>query len=230
MYARRVYTAVMARSASSKTSPPSTPPNTRRARWGTITRETVIEAATKVVSAGGYQDLTIRGLAADLGVGPMSLYRHVEDKEDLLDQVVDRLLAKTWKPDIGRDDWRAWTIQAADRLRRYLVTQPAALHVYLRHPVITPAAIDRMNAMMDTLRQGMTDEDTARRAYAAIHTYTLGFAALEAGRTQPPTENDHIDHLARELATYTSPQHFTNGLHYLLDGIASSEQNPTGPI
>ena len=110
----------------------------------------------------------------------MSLYRHVSGKDDLFEAVVDRLLAATWEPTAPRDDWRAWITEAAERLRSLLISQPAALHVYLRHPVVSPTAVARMNAMMDVLRRGMRDEDAARRAYAAIHTYTLGFSALEA--------------------------------------------------
>jgi AcrR family transcriptional regulator len=82
----------------------------------------------------------------------MSLYRHIRDKDDLLDEVVDRLLTDLWRPATAEDDWRAWTIEAATRLRDFLVGQPAALHVYFAHPVVSPAAVDRMNAMMRRLR------------------------------------------------------------------------------
>lgn len=210
----------MARATASKTSPARQSSAGRRAPWGTISRETVIEAATKVVSAGGYEEMSIRSLAADLGVAPMTIYRHVDDKDDLLDEVVDRLLVKSWKPTVSRDDWRAWIMQAADKLRRFLVSQPAALHVYLRHPVVSPAAVTRMNAVMEVLREGLGDEDAARRAYAAVHTYTLGFAALEANRAGWRPDGDDVDDLAHELATYTSPQQFADGLGYILDGIA----------
>jgi AcrR family transcriptional regulator len=211
-----------------------------RAGWGTISREQIVEAALRAIRhGGGYEQLTIRGLAADLGVSPMSLYRHVRDKDDLLDEVVDRLLLRAWKPRCDQGDWRAWMVEAADKLRHFLVTQPAALHVYLRHPVISPAAVSRMEAMMGVLRHAVGDEQDARRAYAAIHTYTVGFAALEAsraggespvpdGRRGAPLASDtspgsaplpDAQHLAEQLATYTTPRQFTEGLHYLLDGI-----------
>ena len=78
--------------------------------------------------------MSIRSLAADLGVAPMSLYRHIRDKDDLLDEVVDRLLARVWRPAAAEDDWQVWVIEAAANLRHFLVTQPAALHVYLSIP------------------------------------------------------------------------------------------------
>jgi AcrR family transcriptional regulator len=53
--------------------------------------------------------MTIRSLAADLGISPMALYHHVRDKDDLLDEVVDRLLVRAWKPRVDPTDGRAWT-------------------------------------------------------------------------------------------------------------------------
>ena len=194
-------------------------PETGRTPWGSITRPQIIEAAMAVVKAGGYDRMTVRSLAGELGVAPMSLYRHVRDKDDLLDEVVDRLLASAWRPRCGRDDWRAWLAEAADRLRRLLVSQPAALHVYLRHPVVSPAAVARMEAMMAVLRQAGADEEAARRAYAAVHTYTVGFAALEASRASWAPPEAAAGSLAGELAAYTTPAQFAQGLRCLLDGI-----------
>jgi AcrR family transcriptional regulator len=190
-----------------------------RAAWGTITREAVIEAATRTVRAGGYEELTVRSLAAQLGVAPMSLYRHVRDKDDLLDEVVDRLLTRAWRPRAREDDWRAWITEAAQKLRHFLVSQPAALHVYLQHPVVSPAAIARMQAMMTVLREALGDEEAARHAYASIHTFTIGFAALEAARAGRSRRDGGTDELAHQLAAYTTPTQFAEGLGYLLAGI-----------
>jgi AcrR family transcriptional regulator len=195
-----------------------------RAPWGSISRDQVVTAATKIVKAGGYEAMTIRSLATDLGVAPMSLYRHVRDKDDILDEVVDRLLARVWRPAVSEHDWEEWVSEAADKLRRFLVAQPAALHVYLQHPVVSPAAISRMNAMMDVLRRALPDEDAARRAYAAIHTYTVGFAALESSRSGWVPTDDTPDGLAVELAAYTTPPQFADGLRSLIQGIQQRDR------
>jgi AcrR family transcriptional regulator len=136
-----------------------------RVPWGTINRKQIVDAAERVIRAGGYEQLTVRSLAAGLGVSPMALYHHVRDKDDLLDEVVDRLLARTWKPRLGAGDWRAWIVEAADRLRRLRIIQPAALHVYLTHPVTSPAALARMDSMMEVLGRALGDEKSAQRAY-----------------------------------------------------------------
>lgn len=191
-----------------------------RVPWGTISREDIVRAAMRIVTAGGYEEMSIRSLAASLGVAPMSLYRHIRDKDDLLDEVVDRLLAGIWRPAAGQDDWQGWITEAASRLRDFLVSQPAALHVYLRHPVVSPAAIDRMNAMMSVLRRTGIDEQTARSAYGTLHTYTVGFAALEAARAGWTPDAGDVGSLARQLAAYTTTGQFVEGLHYLLEGIS----------
>lgn len=120
-----------------------------------------------------------------------------------------------------------------------IVAQPAALHVYLAHPVTSPAALARMDSIMAVLRRTMGDDQSAQRAYAAIHTYTVGFAALEASRSdwRPPEASQPADtagsgprpdsetpvsqnpELVQRVAAYTTPDQFRQGLRYLLDGI-----------
>ncbi len=196
-----------------------------RAAWGSISREEIVAAAAGIIAAGGYEEMSIRGLAASLGVAPMSLYRHIRGKDDLLGEITDRLLAGVWRPAAAGDDWQAWITEAASRLRNFLVSQPAALHVYLRHPVVSPAAIDRMNAMMGVLRRAGLSEEEARSAYGALHTYTIGFAALDASRagSAPGIEDasgGDAGGLGRQLAAYTTTGQFIAGLHYLLQGIS----------
>lgn len=194
----------------------------RRAGWGTISREQVVAAAAQAVREGRSEQMTIRSLAAELGVAPMSLYHHVQDKDDLLDEVTDGLLSDVWKPHGSRGNWQKWTAEAADRLRLLLVSEPVALHVYLRHPVVSPAAIARMDAMLQVLRAAGYGEMEARRAYGAIHTYTIGFAAVEASRRQTARVSKNADEVAEELAKLTTPRQFKMGLGLLLEGIGST--------
>lgn len=63
--------------------------------------------------------------------------------------------------------------------------------------------------MLQVLSDGPGDERRASRAYAAIHTFTLGFAALEASRRSASVAKD--DPLTRELAEYASPAQFSRG-------------------
>lgn len=191
----------------------------RRAPWGSISRGQVIDAAIEALAHGPYEQMTIRSLASDLGVAPMSLYRHVRDKDDLLDEVVDRLLAGIWRPRAAKSDWRAYLSEAAERLRSFLVDQPAALYVFLRHPVISPAATERRETLMAALAFAGFSDDEAESAYAAVHTYTVGFAALEASRAAWVPNERVSGALAEKLANYTSAAQFSEGIGYLLDAI-----------
>lgn len=166
--------------------------------------------------------MTIRSLAAGLGVSPMALYRYIRGKDDLLGEVVDRLLAGSWRPALPPDGSRAWLTEAAVKFRHFLVSQPAALHVYLQHPVASPAALERMAAVIDVLHRAGLDDQAAGRAYGALHTYTIGFAALEASRSRAALGDDGAPGVSRRLAAYTGTDQFLAGLGYLLDGIGLS--------
>lgn len=190
-----------------------------RMPWGTLSRAQIVDAAVKIIERGDYENMTIRSLATELGASPMSLYRHVRDRDDLLDDVVDRLLAARWRPRAAESDWRKYVAEAAEKLRVLIVEQASALHVYLTHPVVSPAAVQRMDAMMRALRSAGLNERGARRAYGAVHTYTVGFAALEAGRAGWNPPGDDADDVPHYLARLTSRQQFNTGLQYLLDSI-----------
>lgn len=203
-------------------------PRVSRAPWGSISREEIIRAAVEIVRAGRYEDMSIRSLAAQLGVSPMALYRHIRDKDDLLDEVVDILLAEAWRPAADENDWQDWIIKAAVNLREFLVMQPAGLHVYLRHPVVSPTAIERMEAMMGVLRHAGLDEATARSAYGALHTYTIGFAALEASRSGWVPGTGDVSSRAEQLAAYTTAGQFLEGLRWLLAGVSGQIKDGPG--
>ncbi|WP_312877606.1 TetR family transcriptional regulator [Lentzea indica] len=102
---------------------------TAKASRTPLSRERVLAAAVALVDSDGIQSLTMRRLAADLGVEAMSLYYHLPAKEALLDGVVETVLAEidaatARLPTNGDDDWRA-------RIRRQFL---AARQVMLRHP------------------------------------------------------------------------------------------------
>lgn len=166
----------------------------------------------------GFERMTIRSLAADLDVAPMSLYRYIRDKDDLMDEVVEELLIQSQPLPATSGSWQARLTVAAEGMRRLLVEEPGALYVYLRHPVVTPTAIRRMEAMLKILRDAGFDTAASKTAYAAIQTYTIGFAALETSRAGwvPP---EGASRTASDLAAMTSPKQFASGLRYLLSGI-----------
>jgi AcrR family transcriptional regulator len=90
-------------------------------------------------------------LANDLGAAPVTLCRHVRSRDDLLDAVADELVARQWRPSLDKDDWRRWAMETAANFRDILVSHPAEMQVFLRHPVDSPAALDCLNEMLSCL-------------------------------------------------------------------------------
>jgi AcrR family transcriptional regulator len=195
------------------------PDRVGRTAWGSISRDQIVGTTVAMLRTRSFDQITIRALAHEMGVAPMSLYRHVRDKNDLLDEAVDRMLSRQWRPRSDRSDWKAWIGECADRLRRFLVEQPAALQVYLDHPVVARHAVARMQAMMEVLRTRLGSDDAAQRAYGAVQTYTIGFAALETSRAGWAPAEGEVDPIALRLAAYATPAQFSVGLRYLLTGI-----------
>jgi AcrR family transcriptional regulator len=193
-------------------------PPGQRAPRGTISRGQIVEVALRSLRTSGFEQMTIRSLAADLNVAPMSLYRYIRDKDDLMDEVVEELLIQSQPMPAASGTWQARLTVSAEGLRRLLVAEPGALYVYLRHPVISATAIRRMEMMLKILREAGYDAASSKTAYAAIQTYTVGFAALETSRAGwvPPQKTSRT---AKELVAMTSPKQFASGLGYLLAGI-----------
>ena len=70
-----------------------------------LSRERVLQGAVAVADAGGIAALTIRSLATELGVKPMSVYHHVANKDEILDGIVDLVFGEIELPAAG-GDWR----------------------------------------------------------------------------------------------------------------------------
>jgi AcrR family transcriptional regulator len=196
-----------------------------RAQWGSLSREQIVAAAIATIEMGHYESMTIRSLASELGVAPMTLYRHIRDRDDLLDEVANQLLEKSWRPTEVHETWQEWISEAAMRLRNLLVARPAVLHVYLSHPVATPAAVERMESMLKVLRAAGLDEHSAGALYATLHTYTIGFAALEASRSAWKSTNDTDNALLKQLSEFTTTNQFVAGLDLLLRGVDARTPN-----
>ncbi|ADB35588.1 transcriptional regulator, GntR family [Kribbella flavida DSM 17836] len=85
---------------------PKSPGRRRRTQQG-LTRTRVLRAAVAVADAEGLDAVSMRRLAVELDVGPMSLYRHVKGKDELLAQMADEVFGECELPDQGPAGWRA---------------------------------------------------------------------------------------------------------------------------
>jgi AcrR family transcriptional regulator len=192
----------------------------RRIEGPKLTRERIVDAAVHHAEAGTLVGLTIRDLARELDVSPMALYRHVRDKDDLLLAVTDVLLTAHPAADDG-SDWMGYLRSIAFSLRAILREQPALTALYGRVPVTTPAAVERLSGAVRVLcRSGFAEED-AVRAYASVHTYTVGFSLLEMGRSGAGVRAETSVAGAGTISAFVSDEQFQYGLRATLAGLRS---------
>jgi AcrR family transcriptional regulator len=100
-------TVVAARAGRARPAPGGSPARRPDASRRPLGRDRVVATAIAVADVEGLEAVSMRRLAAELGVGPMSLYRHVPTKDDLVEQMVDTAFGEVDLPDPGPAGWRA---------------------------------------------------------------------------------------------------------------------------
>lgn len=144
-----------------------------------LSRERVLRAAVAVADAGGLGSLTIRSLAAELGVKPMSVYYHVASKDEILDGIVDIVFSEIDLPTVG-GDWRTEVTRRAHSARAVLRRHSWALLLLESRTSPGPATLAHHDAVLGTLRAGGLSVEMTAHAYALLDAYVYGFALQEA--------------------------------------------------
>jgi AcrR family transcriptional regulator len=152
------------------------PPAGEEKRRRSLTREQVVAEALTVIGVDGVDALTMRALATRLGVVPAALYRHVRNKEQLHDLVLDGVLAEV---DCEIDHRPAWTERVKElayRLRTVLENHPGVAGLLKTRDPLGPHSLALAEAFLAALQgAGLPERETAL-AFCLIYDYTLGFA------------------------------------------------------
>ena len=210
-------------------------PTQDRAR---LTRERVLYGAVAVADAAGIAGLTIRSLAQELGVKPMSVYHHVANKEEILDGIVDIVFSEIELPSYD-GEWRAEMSKRAASARAVLRRHPWAITLLDSRTSPAAATLRHHDANIGVLRAAGFSVEMTAHAYALIDSYVYGFALQEAAL---PFERDTVAEVAEpmmelfttgeyphlvELTTefvlqpgYDFGNEFAFGLDLILDGLA----------
>jgi AcrR family transcriptional regulator len=210
-----------------------------RRRRGPLTRERVLHAALELADAGGFHSLSMRKVAAKLGVEAMSLYNHVANKEDIVDGLVDIVFGEIDVATPGSVDWRTAMRRRAISVREALNRHRWAVGLMEGRMNPGPANAHNHNAVMGCLREGGFAFREAVHAYSVMDAYIYGFALQEKGlpfdapeetaqvmrqqRENFPSmdEYPYLVETAMELekAGYDHEVEFLFGLDLILDGI-----------
>ena len=143
-----------------------------------LSRERVLAGAITVADTGGIGALTIRTLAQELGVKPMSVYHYVANKDEIIDGIVDLVYAEINLPVPG-GDWRTEMRRRANSARRVLASHPWATPLLQSRLHPGPATLRHHNAFIATLRAAGFSVELTAHAFALTDSYVFGFALSE---------------------------------------------------
>jgi TetR/AcrR family tetracycline transcriptional repressor len=214
-----------------------------------LSRERIIEAAIDLVDRHGLSVFTMRSLGDELGVEPMSVYRYVNGREDLLEGIVDHVVSQLHlrvDDDPQRqhaDGWQAYLHWLAHGVRALARKHPNVFPLiatghpatpWLRPPLRSLRVVE--DFLTTLISRGFSDEG-AVLAYRAFSSFLLGHLLLEvstvvaqASPAEGPPDNGDVDRLlggglahVRRLAAVLSEDHataeFERALEDLLDRL-----------
>jgi AcrR family transcriptional regulator len=199
----------------------------------TLTRERIIEAGLRVMDAEGVDAVSMRRVAREVGVEAMSLYNHVRDKEDLLDGMVETIMASMPEPDEPIDgDGFTYGRQLAMSWRAMLKSHPGAIQLLAERkaPIATLEALRPADRALGALmRAGLSPED-AVQAFHTMGGYIFGYVMMETGQLfgdepghdVPPDAAELLPNLAVAapfLHDCDFDAQFTFGLDLMLEGL-----------
>jgi len=224
------------------------PPIDDHDRRPRLTRERVVAEALTVIANDGVQALTMRSLAARLGVVPGAVYHHVRNKQQLQDLVLDNVLAEV---DVHLDPALGWTEQLkvlAHRLRRVLEAHPGVAGILKTRDPLGPHSLALAEAFLEPLQAAGFGDREAGLAFFLLVDYTIGFAVSDTStsvneqrvrdpgtraqlhqffRSLPPDQFPALVALGEHVWIDNRDERFTAGLHVLVDGLEHARNSPS---
>jgi AcrR family transcriptional regulator len=212
-----------------------------------LTRQRVVTQALTIIADDGVQALTMRTLATRLGVVPGALYRHVRNKQQLHDLVLDGVLAEV---DSNVDPALPWTQRLkviAHRLRAVLDAHPGVAGLLKLRDPLGPHSLALAEAFLAPLHTAGFGKREAGLAFFLITDYTIGFAVSstrasaneqrvrdaatrtqlhEFFRTLPPDRFPALVALGEHVWLDNHDERFTAGLDVLVDGLERARRAP----
>jgi AcrR family transcriptional regulator len=143
-----------------------------------LSRERVLRAAIAHADVGGLEALTMRTLAEELGVAPMALYRHIANKDDLVDAMVDVVFSEIDLP-ASSAGWKTAMRQRAISARQVLSRHRWAIGLMESRTNPGPANLRHHDAVISTLRAAGFTIEMAAHAYSLVDSYIYGFALTQ---------------------------------------------------
>lgn len=213
-----------------------------------LTREEILRTGLRLVDQEGLEALTMRKLAQALRVDPMTIYRHVENKEALLSGLAEVLWAEVQVP-VDETNWEVILRSLAHALRGLARAHPHASVLLLQSAPLPTAMLCLFAGALGRLQQAGFERKRAAETLNAVFSYAIGYAMMELSAlplnqpTQPTktpaTDFERIAQIMRVLPRDAPPHlaevaylmcvdcdldvQFTFGLDLLLTGLRARQ-------
>jgi AcrR family transcriptional regulator len=184
----------------------------------------IVTAAIAIADEQGLEELSMPKLAKRLGVGTMTLYGYVQNKEDLLDRIAEQTFQGLDVP--SHDDWRQGMFGFFSDFREAALAHPTLARLLATGRITIPAVFDILeNCFQQMTDDGVPIEEAVRTFYAAL-SYTIGFVLWEIPRARIQTEAAYADQWAGLLSQLDRNQFpvLTGTAIGVVPTVASSEQ------
>jgi AcrR family transcriptional regulator len=206
-------------------------PETRPA----LTRDRIVQAAVELIERDGADALSMRAVAAGLGVAVMSLYNHVPNKAALLEGVAEHVVAGMDLDAGPEEDWQDSARALVRAFRKVAHDYPRCMTIVLTHKIDTPVAVRPAERALAVADAAGFDGPTSVRIMRALLAYALGAQMREIGAVKmldrlshasaasyarlDPERFPHVIALAPELTRLDPEADFEFGLDLLIQAL-----------
>lgn len=161
-----------------------------------LNKQRVLRAALALADRSGVASLSMRRLAQELGVEAMSLYHHVANKDDILDEIVDAVFSEIELAS-GEVDWKEAMRQRAISVREALLRHPWATGLMESRSTPGPANLRHHDAVLSILRNAGFSIELAAHAFSVVNSYIYGFALVET--SLPFQTSEELEAVAKTI-------------------------------
>jgi AcrR family transcriptional regulator len=183
-----------------------------------LSRDRILQAALGLADESGIEALTMRKLGQALGFEAMSLYNYVANKDDVLDGILDLVLAET-DPPPPEGDWAAAIRTSASSVHEALRRHPWSCSLLMAPGRIRPARLRYMDLLLGRLREAGFSAETTYTAYHVLDGYIFGFSLWETSHSYTAEEISKFATIFEDVITPdTYPYLHEHGQQHMEDG------------
>lgn len=151
-----------------------------------VTKDALVEAALRMVEADGIEHLSMRKLAAELGVAITSIYWHVGNREALLDALVEREIADMGTIRVSGRGPEARLVSVARALRRMLLARPHVIGLVHERGMTPLMFVPAQAALAREFRAAGLEPERAALAVRSLQNHVIGSVVLERWESRTP--------------------------------------------